>query len=151
MATLAPVAPADEPRLRPLTRYLRERGRAVAAPDLLWAQAYLQIVMRSALPVLNAYDAILTPTLAAPPAEVGYFEQVEPATNFERQKRFTPYAAAYNVSGQPAVSVPLHWTAAGLPIGVMLAGRIGAEGTLISLSAQLEAARPWQQRRPPLW
>ncbi len=151
MATLAPVNEADEHRLRPLTRYLRERGRAVTAPDLLFAQAYLQLVMRSALPALDSYDAILTPTLAAPPAEVGYFEQVEPAENFARQERFTPYAAICNVSGQPAVNVPLHWTAAGLPIGVMLAGRIGAEGTLISLSAQLEEARPWRDRHPPLW
>ena len=70
---------------------------------------------------------------------------------FERQKRFTPYTAICNVSGQPAVSVPLHWTAAGLPIGVMLAGRMGAEGTLISLSAQLEEARPWHDRYPPGW
>ena len=107
--------------------------------------------MRSALPALDSYDAILTPTLAAPPAEVGYFEQVEPAENFARQELFTPYAAIYNVSGQPAVNVPLHWTAAGLPIGVMLAGRVGAEGTLISLSAQLEEARPWHDRHPPLW
>jgi amidase len=151
MATLAPVPEADEHRLRPLTRYLRERGRAVAAPDLLFAQAYLQIVMRSALPALNAYDVILTPTLAAPPADVGYFEQVEPAENFERQKRFAPYPAIHNVSGQPAVNVPLHWNEAGLPIGVMLAGRMGAESTLISLSAQLEEARPWHDRRPPLW
>ena len=53
--------------------------------------------------------------------------------------------------GQPAVSVPLHWNAAGLPIGVMLAGRMGEEATLISLSAQLEAARPWKDRHPPIW
>ncbi|HEY3732419.1 MAG TPA: amidase [Streptosporangiaceae bacterium] len=151
MATLVPVAPADEPRLRPLTRYLRERGRAVAAADLLMAQAYLQIIMRSVLPMLSGYDAILTPTLAEPPAEVGYFEEVEPAENFERQKRFTPYAATYNVSGQPAVSVPLYWNAGVLPIGVMLAGRMGAEGTLISLSAQLEAARPWKDNHPQIW
>ena len=151
MATIAPVAPADEERLRPLTRYLLERGRSVTAGELMFAQAFLQIIMRSALPALNAYDALLTPTLAAPPAEVGYFEQVEPAENFARQERFTPFAAIYNVSGQPAVNVPLHWTAGGLPIGVMLAGRVGAEGTLISLSAQLEAARPWQHRRPPAW
>jgi amidase len=151
MATLVPIAPEDEPRLRPLTRYLRERGREVSAADLLFSQAYLQIVMRTALPALNAFDAILTPTLASPPAEVGYFEQVEPAENFARQERFTPYTALYNVSGQPAVNVPLHWTPAGLPIGVMLAGRMGAEGTLISLSAQLEAARPWRHRHPPLW
>jgi amidase len=151
MATLAPVPEADEHRLRPLTRYLRERGRVVSAPDLLYAQAYLQLVMRSALPVLNAYDVILTPTLAAPPADVGYFEQVEPAENFARQERFAPYPAFCNVSGQPAVNVPLHWTEAGLPIGVMLAGRMAAEGTLISLSAQLEQARPWHGRRPPGW
>ena len=55
------------------------------------------------------------------------------------------------MSGQPAVSVPLHWTEAGLPIGVMLAGRMGDEATLISLSAQLEAARPWQDRHPAIW
>ncbi len=151
MATLVPVAPADEHRLRPLTRYLREKGRHVTAAELLFAQAFLQIIMRSALPALNSFDAILTPTLASPPAEVGYFEAVEPAENFARQERFTPYAALYNVSGQPAVNVPLHWTEAGLPIGVMLAGRMGEEGTLISLSAQLEAARPWQDHHPALW
>ncbi|MGH3155663.1 MAG: amidase, partial [Streptosporangiaceae bacterium] len=151
MATLAPVPPHEEHRLRPLTRYLRERGRAVSVPDLLMAQAYLQIVMRSALPALEGYDAILTPTLAAPPAEVGYFDQVEPAENFERQTRFTPYTALYNVSGQPAVNLPLYWSADGLPIGVMLAGRMGGEGALISLSAQVEAARPWKDRHPPLW
>jgi amidase len=151
MATLAPVPPQDEARLLPLTRYLRERGRAVSAADLLFAQAVLQIIMRSALPMLNAYDAILTPTLAEPPAEIGHFSQVEPAENFERQKRFTPFTALYNVSGQPAVNVPLHWSGDGLPIGVMLAGRMGSEAMLISLSAQLEAARPWKDRHPPLW
>jgi Asp-tRNA(Asn)/Glu-tRNA(Gln) amidotransferase A subunit family amidase len=151
MATLAPVPPADESRLRPLTRYLRERGATVTAAELMFAQAYLQIIMRSALPALAAYDALLTPTLAAPPAEVGYFEQVGPAENFERQKQFTPYTALCNVSGQPAVNVPLHWNDDGLPIGIMLAGQVGEEATLISLSAQLEEARPWQHRHPPLW
>jgi amidase len=76
---------------------------------------------------------------------------VEPAANFERQKQFTPYTAMSNLSGQPAVNVPLHWNADGLPIGVMLAGRIGDEATLISLSAQLEQAQPWRDRHPPLW
>jgi amidase len=151
MATLAPVDPAQEGRLRPLTRYLRERGRALSANDLIYAQAYLQVIVRSALSILNAYDALLTPTLAAPPVPVGYFEAVAPAENFERQKRFTPFTALFNVSGQPAVNVPLYWNAEGLPIGVMLAGRMGDEATLISLSAQLEAARPWKDRHPPLW
>jgi amidase len=151
MATIAPVDPAQEDQLLPLTRYLRERGQQLKAPELLFAQAYLQAVMRPALELLNGYDAILTPTLASPPAPVGCFDEVEPAANFERQKHFTPFTAMNNLSGQPAVNVPLHWNADGLPIGVMLAGRIGDEGTLISLSAQLEEARPWRDRHPPLW
>jgi amidase len=151
MATLTPVDPAQEERLLPLTRYLRDHGFALRATDLMLAQAYLQGLTRPALATLNGYDALLTPTLASPPAPVGYFEEVEPAENFERQKRFTPWTALYNLSGQPAVSIPLHWTEAGLPIGVMLAGRIGDEGTLISLSAQIEAARPWRDRHPPIW
>ncbi len=149
-ATLAPIDPAREDRLLPFTRYMRERGFAINAGELIFAQAYLQAVLRPALAFMNAYDAILTPTLAAPPAPVGYFTEVDPAENFERQKRFTPFTAAYNLSGQPAVSLPLHWNEAGLPIGVMLAGRIGDEATLISLSAQLEQAHPWRDRRPPL-
>jgi amidase len=151
MATLAPVDPAREDELLPLTRYLRGRGRGVSGPELVFAQAYLQVTMRRAMKIMNGYDAVLSPTLASPPVPVGYFDEVEPAENFERQKRFTPYTALYNVSGQPAVSVPLHWNAAGLPIGVMLAGRMGEESTLISLSAQLEAARPWKDRHPPVW
>jgi len=150
-ATLVPLAPQQEDMLLPLTRYLRGRGHAVSASELLFAQGYLQFVTRAALGALNAYDAILTPTLAQPPRPVGYFDEVDPAENFERQKRFTPFTALYNVSGQPAVNVPLHWTDQGLPIGVMLAGRMGEEGTLISLSAQLEEARPWKHRHPPLW
>jgi amidase len=149
-ATLAPVDPAREERLLPFTRYMRQRGLAINASELIFAQAYVQAVMRPALAAMNAYDAILTPTLASPPAPVGYFTQVDPAENFERQKLFTPFTAAYNLSGQPAVSLPLHWNADGLPIGVMLAGRIGEEGRLISLSAQIEAARPWKDRRPAL-
>jgi amidase len=145
------VDPSKEHLLLPLTRYLRDRGIATRAQDLIFAQAYLQAITRGALAALNGYDAILTPTLAQPPAPVGYFDDVEPSENFERQKRFTPFTALYNVSGQPAVNVPLYWNADGLPIGVMLAGRMGEEGTLISLSAQLEDARPWKDRHPPLW
>jgi amidase len=151
MATLAPVDPDREERLRPLTRYLRGRGRALAAADLIFAQAYLQVMVRNAWEILGGYDAVLSPTLASPPVPVGWFEDVEPPENFERQKRFTPYTAVYNVTGQPAVSLPLHWTGGGLPVGVMLAGQMGAEGTLLSLSAQIEAARPWRDRHPPLW
>ena len=151
LATLAPVAPGQEELLLPLTRHMRERGNAVSAADLVFAQAYLQAVTRAALSTLNAYDAILTPTLALPPRPVGWFDEVDPEANFERQKQFAPFAAIYNVSGQPAVNVPLYWTAEGLPIGVMLAARSADEATLIDLSAQLEQARPWPPRHPDIW
>jgi amidase len=150
-ATLAPLSPEQEQLLLPLTTYLRGRGNEVRAPELFFAQGYLQAVTRAALVTLNAYDAVLTPTLAMPPRPVGWFDEVDPAQNFERQKQFTPFTALYNVSGQPAVNVPLYQNADGLPIGVMLAGRMGDEGTLISLSAQLEQARPWKDRHPPIW
>ncbi|KAB2347466.1 amidase [Actinomadura rudentiformis] len=156
MATLTPVPPESEHLLQPLTRWLRERGDATSAPDLFRAHALLQAALRAAFPIMNEYDAILHPTLAQPPAPIGYFHDQEPAENFERQKRFTPFCAAYNISGQPAVNVPLHWTdgdenGQSLPIGVMLAGRLGGEGTLISLAAQLEEARPWIDRKPAVW
>jgi amidase len=151
MSTLAPIAPEQESGLLPLTRYLRGRGMQLSAADLLFHQAILQGSVRPAMTAMNAYDAILTPTLALPPRPVGWFDEVEPAENFTRQTLFTPWTALYNLSGQPAVSVPLHWTGEGLPIGIMLAGRMGAEPTLISLSAQLEAARPWRDRHPAIW
>jgi amidase len=151
MATLAPIGPEQESELLPLTRYLRGRGLTVTAGELFFAEAYLQAITRSALAVFNQYDAFLSPTLASPPVPVGYFDEVEPAENFERQKRFTPYTALYNISGQPAVNLPLYWNSAGLPIGVMLAGKIADEATLISLSAQVEAARPWRDQHPAIW
>jgi amidase len=151
MATLAPIAPDQEAQLLPLTRYLRGKGMQLSAGDLLLHQGILQGSVRMALAALRGFDAILTPTLALPPRPVGWFDEVEPAENFVRQTQFTPWTALYNLSGQPAVSVPLYWSAEGLPIGVMLAGQMGAEGTLISLSAQLEAARPWKDKHPPIW
>ncbi len=151
MATLAPIDPVQEEQLLPLTAYLRGRGLKVTAGELIFAQAYLQGVMRPAIATMNSYDAFLSPTLASPPVPVGYFDEVDPAENFERQKRFTPYTALYNISGQPAVNLPLYWNSEGLPIGVMLAGRLGDEATLISLSAQIEAARPWRDKHPAIW
>jgi amidase len=151
MAAFTPIAPDQETELLPLTQWLRAQGRAISAADIFFHQAILQGSVRPAMTAMNAYDAILTPTVAMPPRPVGWFDEVEPAENFIRQTQFTPWTALFNLSGQPAVSVPLHWNADGLPIGVMLAGRMGDEGTLISLSAQLESARPWRDKHPPIW
>ena len=151
MAAFTPIPPDQEPELLPLTQWLRAQGRAISAPDIFFHQAILQGSVRPAMTAMNAYDAILTPTVAMPPRPVGWFDEVEPAENFIRQTQFTPWTALFNLSGQPSVSVPLYWSEAGLPIGVMLSGRMGDEGTLISLSAQLESARPWRDKHPPIW
>ncbi|GAB1824192.1 amidase [Herbidospora sp. RD11066] len=148
------VAPEREHLLRPVTAWLRERGFATSAPDFLRAWSAIQLATRFALLVTNEFDAVLTPTVTGPTPEIGWFEDVDdPAETFARMKRFAPFAAVYNVSGQPSVNLPIHWTPEGLPIGVMLGARWGGEGTLISLSAQVEAAVGgfWGERRPPGW
>jgi amidase len=152
LALLMPVDPAEEHLLRPLTRWLRERGREVSGHDYAMSLALMQNAARKAIVASTPYDAILTPTLAAPPAGVGELRNDEdPAADFEAQKRFTPFTAVYNVTGQPAISLPLHWTEGDLPIGVMLVGRPAGEAALLSLAAQIEAARPWTHRHPPQW
>ncbi|MFC7328766.1 amidase [Marinactinospora rubrisoli] len=151
LASAAPVPPGAEDRLQPITRWLRERADRSSVRAFLTAAAGLQQQVRAALPRLAPFDAVLTPTLASPPVPLGFFTRSGPEEEFRAMVHFTPYTSMYNVTGQPAVNVPLHVNDAGLPIGVMLAGRPGDEATLISLSAQLEAARPWIGRTPPLW
>ncbi|MGH3341844.1 MAG: amidase [Carbonactinosporaceae bacterium] len=151
-STLVPVDPALEDRLLPLTRWLRERGRGVSGTGFAQALQAMALASREWLRATGRYDAVLTPTLAQPPPRVGGIrDDDDPLGDFETQKRFTPFTAAYNITGQPAISVPLHWNGAGVPVGVMLAGRPAAEATLIALAAQLETARPWAHRRPTTW
>jgi len=148
----APVDPAAEHLLEPLTRWLRERGAATSARQFTAALAAVQAATRRAVRATAAYDVLLLPTLAQPPAPVGWFTEVaDPAEQFERMKRWTPFTAVFNGTGQPAISLPLHTSPDGLPIGVMLVGRPADELTLLALSAQLEAARPWAHRHPPRW
>lgn len=155
MATVYPVAPEQEELLMPLTRHLRAEGGKVSGPDFaasLYAFRALGQLIADAL--LSSYDLVLTPTLAQPPAFVGgagLRDDDDPAAEFAGLAAYTPFTPIFNATGQPAVNVPLHWTEEGLPIGVMFGGRYGDEATLISLSAQLEAARPWAGRRPAIW
>ncbi|WP_017620793.1 amidase [Nocardiopsis gilva] len=150
MALTVPVPPEREEHLRPINRWLRERARSLTAHDYLRATTGLQQGVRAALPRMLAYDAVLTPTLAQPPVPVGHFD-TDPVEEFARMTAFTPFTSMFNITGQPSVSVPLHWTEQDLPIGVMLSGPMGGEPTLLALSAQLEAARPWAGRTPPIW
>ncbi|MGH3413834.1 MAG: amidase [Marmoricola sp.] len=147
-----PLSPVGRDRLRPLTRWLGERGEAVSGPEFGLALGELRRVASRALAALAPYDAVLTPTLATPPLRVGAIrDDADPAADFEAQKRFTPYTSAWNVTGMPAVSLPTHWADDGLPVGVMLATRPGEEAQLLSLAAQVEAATPWAGRHPSCW
>jgi amidase len=152
LTALSVVPPDRRHLLRPLTRWLTERGNAVSGPGFGLAIGEMRRFAATALTMLAPYDAVLTPTLATPPVAVGALrDDDDPAADFEAQKAFTPWTSAWNVTGMPAVSLPLHWTPDGLPVGVMLAARPAEEELLLSLAAQIEAAAPWSQRRPPGW
>jgi amidase len=154
-AVLTAMSTAPEGRehlLRPLTRWLSERGRAVSGPEFGLAIGEMRRLAAGALAALAPYDAVLTPTLATPPPLVGALrDDADPAADFAAQKAFTPWTSAWNVTGMPAVSLPLHWTDGGLPVGVMLAARPAEEELLLALAAQVEAAAPWEDKRPPGW
>ena len=150
--TLLPV-PADRVgELRPLTRELRARGLRMSAQAAMESMTALRLFSRRFLLATQRYDVLLAPVCTMTPRPLGWFDaDGDGAADFERQKRYAAFTALFNVTGQPAVSVPLHWTQGGLPVGSMLVGRPADETTLLALSAQLEAARPWADRRPASW
>ena len=150
--TLLPV-PADRVgELRPLTRELRARGLRMSAQAAMESMTALRLFSRRFLLATRRYDVLLVPVCTMTPRPLGWFDaDGDGAADFERQKRYAAFTALFNVTGQPAVSVPLHWTEHGLPVGSMLVGRPADETTLLALSAQLEAARPWADRRPASW
>ena len=101
----------------------------------------------------SGIDVLLTPTLALPPIEIGALRPAEgepPIQMLMNSANFVPFTPVWNVTGQPAISLPLHQSDGGLPIGVQLVGPPAGEELLLSLSAQLEQARPWADRRPAL-
>jgi amidase len=150
LAALAPVPPSREEDLMPLTRWLRDQGRAVSGLDYARALAAMQTIGRKFATAVDPYDAVLTPTLARLPAAVGGLrDDADPAADFEAQVAFTPFTGPWNIAGLPAVSLPVGWTPAGLPVGVMLGTRHGAEGPLLALAAQIEAVARWSDRAAP--
>ena len=128
-----------------------KRGLEVKGVAYVEAIAAVHAMGRRLAGFLTGYDVILSTTLPAPPPELGYFDMNGDVETFTG--RITPYLSItplHNATGTPAMSVPLHWTAEGLPVGVHFAGRYGAEATLLRLAAQLEAAQPWFDRLPAL-
>lgn len=138
--------------LRPVTRWLAEQGERLSAPEFAAALAELRRAGARVLARVAAYDLVVTPTLAQLPAPVGSLRNdADPAADFRAQGAFTPWTSMWNVTGSPAISLPLHWTADGLPVGVMLAAKPTREDLLLAVSAQLEEAAPWRHRTPPCW
>ena len=136
----------------PLTWALSEMGLGRSASDYLLALGYLQQVGRQVARAFTEFDVWLSPTLAEPPLPLGTLDAPpdQPLFPLIRSGAYVPFTPIANITGQPAMSVPLHWNAGGLPIGAQFIGRFGDEATLFRLAAQLEAARPWAQRRPPV-
>lgn len=141
-----------DPRcFEPFVWAFSERGRELGAADYLLALQDVQRQVRALCRFFESHDIWLTTTLGQPPVQLGTlaFED-DPFELRRRMAKFSPYTYISNASGQPAMSVPLHWTPDGLPVGLHFVGRYGDEAGLIRLAGQLEAAQPWADRRPPV-
>ena len=159
--------------LEPTTWALGLLGRALSAEEFSRALRQLEIMGRDVGAFFTKYDVLLTPTLAQPPVQIGSIGTTDRENRLLRflgmfgsgrlvkavglldeaaksALDFTPWTAIYNATGQPAMSVPLHWSTDELPIGVHFVGRFGHEATLFRLASQLEQARPWFDRLPPI-
>lgn len=143
-----PVPAEAEESLVPLTRWLRERGRSVTGLEYANALGGVQQITRQAATAWADFDVIMTPTLARPPAKIGELRNdADPAADFAAQTEFTPWTSVWNLTGGPAISLPMHQTEVDgvtLPVGVMFGSSLGAEETLLALAAQIESAvGPW--------
>jgi amidase len=138
---------ADE-EVEPRNARYREAGNAIDAPTYLTARAGIGTWARRMAEWWQQYDVLVTPTLAAPPPRIGWFTEEGPDREGPRIGSFSPYTAPFNMTGQPAVSLPLHWTPDGLPVGVQLVAAYGREDVLVRLAGQLETAAPWADKRP---
>lgn len=147
--------PARDDELEGVTWGAVELAKSVSGTDYIDSLAVIHDIGRRLSRFMVSYDVLVTATLAEPPARIGRFKPVnrdfvDYRTGPEGIFAYSPFCALFNATGQPAASVPLHWSADGLPIGVHIAGRFGEDATILKLSAQLEEAAPWFDRRPPL-
>jgi amidase len=143
---------ATEDDVEPLTWALVQIGFSLNSGQYLLSVQELQKITRQIAEYFEGIDVLLTPTLGEPPAPLGTFDSPpgEPLTGLFRAAAYVPFTPPFNVTGQPGISLPLHWSDDGLPIGVQFVGRFGDEETLLALAGQLEQAAPWAERRPPV-
>jgi amidase len=137
--------------LESLTRWLVERGRELSARTLAEALVKLTAYERSIIRQFRGFDAIVTPATALTPRPIGWYSSEDPELNFAQQCLYTPFTSFVNVTGLPAITLPVAATDEGLPMGIQLVGRPGGESTLLAIGAQLERRIGWQRRHPPGW
>jgi amidase len=144
-----PLGPDD---VEPSTWAIAEIGRAATAVQYVAAvEALSRYTRRMASWWNEGFDVLMTPTIAAPPPVLGELAATpEDPLGLVKTLPLVPFTAPFNVTGQPAISLPLHWNRAGLPIGVQLIAAYGREDVLLRLAAQLERELPWKDRRPPI-
>jgi amidase len=143
-------AELDLAAVEPVTRYLVELARSASPLDAYRALGAGRVYSRRVVRWWRDHDVLVSPVTSEPAIPVGSLYGGDPAEDFRAALRFCPFTASFNVTGQPAVSLPLHQSAGGLPIGVQFAGPPAGEELLLSLAAQLEQAAPWAERRPAL-
>jgi len=151
MALISGRTPTQD-QFEPLTWALAETARQQTSSAYLLAVTMLQMLSRQIARFCLDLDVLLTPTLAWPPPPLGTF--IDPPENpwqaLLKAAEFIPFTPLCNFTGQPGMSVPLYWTSDDLPVGTQFIARFGDEATLFRLAAQLEAARPWADKRPPV-
>jgi amidase len=139
--------------VEPCTWALAEMGRSHTAPDYLRAVEHHQLASRAAARWHERFDLMLTPTLGEPPTRIGEYasDPDNPLAPLARSTPIATFTGVCNLTGQPAISLPLHWSDDGLPIGAQLVAAYGREDLLLRVAAQLEDARPWADREPAVW
>jgi amidase len=138
--------------IEPLSWAFYQLGQTVSASAYQLAVAALQGISRQVAHFLEDYDVWVTPTLGKPPLRIGELDaNADVQQAMQPLLNYVPYTPLFNVTGQPAISLPLHQTQTGLPVGVHFAARFGGEGLLLRLAAQIEEAEPWIDRKPPIW
>jgi amidase len=152
-ASLLKMMGAAQEQVEPTTWALFELARGIDGADYVLAHEQLQRSARTIAGWFARYDALLAPAVSEPPPLLGAFDPApdNPLQGFEFAGRYVHLNPLANVTGQPAMSVPLFWNEADLPIGVQFMGRFGDEATLFRLASQLEAARPWAHRTPAVF
>jgi len=145
--------PINWDEIEPITRAFYEDGAKFSAAEYAGAWNTLHGLSRQVAMMLEPYDLLLSPVLTRPPVKLGTFDSNSTDLDqmFADLQAYVPYTALVNATGQPSVSLPLHQSASGLPIGQMFTGKFGDEETLYSLAGQLEEAMPWKDRHPEVW